>query len=276
MGAIMPPVDVNQSKLMGELQKRIKKGPITMVFVYADWCGHCQTYKDTYSKLENNPNRNIQIARVRDDMFPSANITNAKIEGYPSVILVDKNNKAMSFKSENGASTNDIPEHSNVEKMNNIIEGDMSTITREKSGVNNNSVNNVSVNNNSGVSRPTAQNLTTKISESMEKLNTKNTNNVAVPRTEMDSINNNSKKYMDSFIEQNKKPAPQGQLGGNCGCDRWTGGAGGLYGLLSSVASSSVVPIALLGTGAYLAKKRATLKKTLKSKRRAIKKTRKH
>ena len=35
MGAIMPPIDVRSKNSIGEMMKRVKKGPLTIVLVYA-------------------------------------------------------------------------------------------------------------------------------------------------------------------------------------------------------------------------------------------------
>jgi thiol-disulfide isomerase/thioredoxin len=121
MGRLLPPVDIKEDSQLSELEKRIKEGPLTLVLVYADWCGHCQKFKPTMEQLENIPERSIQTARIRDDMFPKSALSSAKIEGYPTLMLVDKTGKVENFKSENGNVTNAIPDHTNVEKMTALV-----------------------------------------------------------------------------------------------------------------------------------------------------------
>lgn len=122
MGRLMPPVDVRGESQLAELEKRIKSGPLTLVLVYADWCGHCTEFKPTMEQLERCPGRTVQTARVRDDMFPKSSLANTtKIEGYPTLMLVKKNGEATAFKKSSGEVTNAIPDHTNVNKMKLIV-----------------------------------------------------------------------------------------------------------------------------------------------------------
>ena len=70
MGTIMEPVDVDSEEKIDDLDARIQIGKLSLVFVYAPWCGHCQHYKPIMDELEKMPNRSVQIARVRDDVYP--------------------------------------------------------------------------------------------------------------------------------------------------------------------------------------------------------------
>ena len=105
-GIIYPPLDVRSPNDLTGILKRITKGPITIVLVYADWCGHCHTLMPHFKKASNLPNRNAQVISVRDDMVEQYNNTvNSKInskapkldvEGYPSVLLVGPNGTKIS------------------------------------------------------------------------------------------------------------------------------------------------------------------------------------
>jgi thiol-disulfide isomerase/thioredoxin len=250
MGRIMPPVDVNHASLMGEFEKRVKAGPLTLVFVYADWCGHCQNYKKTFEQLENNKNRTVQIARLRDDVVGKANIANAKIEGYPSVILVNNKNEALTFETENGEKTNDIPDSRNVNKMNLIVE--------------NAGKNGSIVSQNQNMTKP-SENVETSIPNSISRSSYPNTlKPVEVPEESADMEPANSLVYKS-------RPSKIEVQAGGCGCALQTGG-GGLYGLLSSVAMNSLPAMALLGLAQRRSipktkKKSRRIRKTLKKKR---------
>jgi thiol-disulfide isomerase/thioredoxin len=121
MGRLLPPVDVQTDSQIHELEKRIKEGPLTLVLVYADWCGHCQRFKPMMDDLEKCPDRSIQTARIRDDMFPKSSLSSAKIEGYPTLMLVKKNGEVASFKNNQGEVTNAIPEHTDMQKMTTLV-----------------------------------------------------------------------------------------------------------------------------------------------------------
>jgi hypothetical protein len=54
-------------------------------------------------------------------MFPKSSISSAKIEGYPTLMLVDKTGNVETFKTETGETTNAIPDHTNVQKMTALV-----------------------------------------------------------------------------------------------------------------------------------------------------------
>jgi len=117
----MPPVDVRSPGMLGELSKRVRAGPLTLVLVYADWCGHCQNFKPLMDQIEAEPNRSVQIARVRDDVFPKSAVNKNKIEGYPSLMLVNSAGTAVNFEDKNGNSTAVVPEYTNLNKMKSLV-----------------------------------------------------------------------------------------------------------------------------------------------------------
>jgi thiol-disulfide isomerase/thioredoxin len=105
-GRIMPPVDVRSNGDLKGLEKRIRSGPLTLVFVYADWCGHCHNFAPHFDGAVKQAaaNRSVQAVKVNDAMLPAVNSYMNKnmarseeinVEGYPSLILVDTNGKKM-------------------------------------------------------------------------------------------------------------------------------------------------------------------------------------
>jgi thiol-disulfide isomerase/thioredoxin len=101
---IMPHIDVRSKADIPELMKRIVKGPITVVLVYADWCGHCHTYKPKFNKAVQNKNNSSQTASLNETMVDSfnnelmklnPNATPLKVSGYPSIETVSSNYGSM-------------------------------------------------------------------------------------------------------------------------------------------------------------------------------------
>ena len=101
----MAVVDVRSEKEIGEFEMTLHTGPITIVLVYADWCGHCQNYKkDVWSNIvdwrkeqaENGIPMN-QLASVHYDQLPNTSQKNVNLDGYPSVLVVGNDKKAATF-----------------------------------------------------------------------------------------------------------------------------------------------------------------------------------
>jgi thiol-disulfide isomerase/thioredoxin len=94
-GHLMSPIDVRSSKDLKGFMDRVKKGPLTIVLVYADWCGHCKNFMPHFDMASKTPNRSVQVAKVSDVMVDKMNETLVKnngkpvsVEGYPSVIAI--------------------------------------------------------------------------------------------------------------------------------------------------------------------------------------------
>ena len=98
-GRILPPLDVRSKNSLGEFEKRIKKGPVTIIMVYADWCGHCHTMMPHFDAASASKDRSVQSIKLNETMMSDANAvikksinTNAKpisVNGFPSIIVVD-------------------------------------------------------------------------------------------------------------------------------------------------------------------------------------------
>jgi thiol-disulfide isomerase/thioredoxin len=115
-GRIMPPIDVRSMSQLKGMWDRIASGPITFVLIYADWCGHCHRFKPEFDAAASMPGRSVNVVSVNDEMFPAVKRTieqnsgkpsSMNVEGYPTVLLVDKEGKTIS-------SMNTIPDRSKI------------------------------------------------------------------------------------------------------------------------------------------------------------------
>jgi len=99
-GKILPPLDVRSNKQLKEFERRIKQGDLTIVLVWAPWCGHCHKFMPHFDAAAKSPNRSVQAVKVEETMLPAVNEILRKnvnksaaplnVEGYPSIIVVDK------------------------------------------------------------------------------------------------------------------------------------------------------------------------------------------
>jgi thiol-disulfide isomerase/thioredoxin len=102
MGRVSPPVDVRSASDIPKALQRLQKGPITLVFVYADWCGHCHTFKPKFNNAVKTPNRDMEVVSINEKVLTPFNNAMAKTiptaspiepDGYPEVLIVNKMGK---------------------------------------------------------------------------------------------------------------------------------------------------------------------------------------
>ena len=119
-GRLTSPVDVRSRDSVPAFEKLLEKGPLTIVLVYADWCGACNRFKEnTWNHVTKMGNRTMNISSVREDMLPETSLANSKISHYPSLLLVGKDKRAAEFLSPEGEATNAMPnnERKNIEQL---------------------------------------------------------------------------------------------------------------------------------------------------------------
>ncbi len=118
-------VDVRSTADMGKLMDLIKSNKIVLILVYADWCGHCQTFKkDVWAPLSSMPNRKVPLAAVNESVLAESPVASAKIDGYPSVLMMGQDMKAAEFTDPSGATTNAMPNARDLEAMRTIVAND--------------------------------------------------------------------------------------------------------------------------------------------------------
>jgi thiol-disulfide isomerase/thioredoxin len=95
----MPPIDVKSSKDIRSMIQRIVKGPVTVILVYADWCGHCHHFMPVFDKCANSTNRTSQVIKINEKMMPEVEqslqsvnqkINSLNVEAYPTVLAVNR------------------------------------------------------------------------------------------------------------------------------------------------------------------------------------------
>jgi thiol-disulfide isomerase/thioredoxin len=114
-------LDVREPNDIPAFENMLKQGPITFVLVYADWCGHCKEYKaNTWKNLESVPNKANNLASVHFDQLDKTSLKNAKIDGYPSLLVVGTDGEPATF-NKDGEKTNAMPELRNENLLKSLL-----------------------------------------------------------------------------------------------------------------------------------------------------------
>jgi thiol-disulfide isomerase/thioredoxin len=235
-------VDVRSKKDVAEFEKTLSLGPITLVLVYADWCGHCKHFKeDIWTDLQNLPNKKVNLASVHYDQLANTSQKDAKINGYPSLLVIGNDKKPATFNDTNGEVTNALPDSRNKEMLETMVTSDPNTLP-ETLEQNTSVVETPIVVNNSNVPQTTLNFQP----NTLEKRNEFNTE-VMPPNTLSDRVVNNT---MKNTINKEKTP----QAGGS------------LLDTLIKIAQATA-PAALL-TGAAVYRTKSKSRKIKKSKKR--------
>jgi thiol-disulfide isomerase/thioredoxin len=106
----MGSIDVRNDSDIAGFESLLSRGPLALIYVHADFCGHCKTFSETVWNNAKKENMNVNAASVHYDMVDKTSLSKAKIEGYPSLLLVGKDKKAAEFKDDMGKKTNAMPE----------------------------------------------------------------------------------------------------------------------------------------------------------------------
>jgi thiol-disulfide isomerase/thioredoxin len=285
-------LDVRSQNEVSDLEKMISIGPLTLVLVYADWCGHCHNFKEKmWNEVNTIPNKSVNTASVHYDMLDKTSLANSKIEGYPSLLLVGTDKKPADFVEEDGTKTNAMPPPANVSELKSIVQTPLPTPVRNANSVAQTIVNRGNMGPEEEVVeavsvKPNSIETVTEVAEETPMnvvSNNKNRNTVSVSNVISNNQNRNVKPSVvnapsfkpanveslgvppdaltDLVESQRRQPSSDTQTGGGAR-------GGGLYAALLEVTREAAPAAFLLAAASLKAKHRKT-----RSKRKNTKKT---
>ena len=104
----------------------LSKGPLTLVYINAKWCGACHRFNDeVWSHLTKLKNKSVNLASVDSEMIGRTTLANVPRKFYPTLMLVGKDKKPATFEDEEGNPTNAMPRNNTLsedrEALSNLI-----------------------------------------------------------------------------------------------------------------------------------------------------------
>jgi thiol-disulfide isomerase/thioredoxin len=129
----MPPImDVSNEGQLAALEELRKKHIIILVNVYADWCGHCHTYKPMLEEFAQIPGRKMPIARINEKVLAKSPAAKAKLKGFPTNVLLGRDGSFAEFNDEEGEPTHAVPNMRDKKAMKVLLLSDPSKLTENK------------------------------------------------------------------------------------------------------------------------------------------------
>jgi thiol-disulfide isomerase/thioredoxin len=124
-------IDVATDADVPKLEALLKKNPIVLILIHADWCGHCQTFKPQWEEYKKMSGRKVPMASVNEKVLAKTALKNAKIDGFPSTVVYSgKDGSFGSFKNDKGEETNSVPNIRDKEIMTKILRAKPSMLKR--------------------------------------------------------------------------------------------------------------------------------------------------
>jgi len=160
-------IDIETEADLPKLMASTKNAKVVLVFIHADWCGHCQTFKPNWADYKSTPGRNIPMVSVNEKVLSKTPFSKAKIDGYPSnIIYSPKDGSMASFKKENGEETNSVPNIRDKAAMTKLLKANPNELMANKG-------NTVALNSESLEATPDMRNkLTESGKKAIEEINT--------------------------------------------------------------------------------------------------------
>jgi len=80
---------VTKASQYRDVERMIRKGPLTIILVHSPSCGHCVRYMPMWDKLTNIKNKNSNMIKMKADAFSKTPLSEkVSISGVPSVLFV--------------------------------------------------------------------------------------------------------------------------------------------------------------------------------------------
>ena len=238
------------AKTLGDVDKlveNIKNNVVTLLLIYADWCGHCGTFKnDVWKKLAGMKGRKMPMAQINEKVLGhlKEKIPGLKIDGYPTVSLIGNDLKAAEVKDPvSGEMSNALPNTRDMESMTKLITAEPNQVIAD---------NNMGSSEEHKSATPTAESLVARKEAGRNAINNMNngTPNISADTSTVDNPPN----VEDDLVESQGSPVEEESGPATVG--------GSLYAALLSATRQMAVPVALTAAGVALSRRKKVRKGT--------------
>ena len=111
---------VDAPSKIGHLERMLKNGKLTIVLIYADWCGACTRFKKSiWGPMSQKPAIHNRIA-IREDLVGKTPLAGSKYTYLPTIMVVDERGQPQAVEGPQGR-TNAIPTPRTLEEMKRIV-----------------------------------------------------------------------------------------------------------------------------------------------------------
>ena len=111
---------VDAPSKIGLVEKMLKNGKLTIVLIYADWCGACTRFKKSiWGPMSQKPAIHNRIA-IREDLVGKTPLAGSKYTYLPTIMVVDERGQPQAVEGPQGR-TNAIPTPRTLEEMKRIV-----------------------------------------------------------------------------------------------------------------------------------------------------------
>ena len=245
-------IDAKTVADVDKLVENIKNNVVTLLLVYADWCGHCGTFKkDIWKRLANIKGRKLPMAQVNEKVLQhlKEKIPDFKIDGYPTVSLIGRDMRAAEVNDPaTGERTNALPNTRDMASMTKLVTADPSQVVAD------NSMGSALPEEENKSATPTAESLVARMEAGRNAIN--NMNN-GTPNVNADTSTpvNNPPNVEDDLVESQEsaetpKDTPPATVGGS------------LYAALLAAARQATVPAVLTAAGVAVSRRKKVRKGT--------------
>lgn len=111
---------VDMASKIGSLERLLHNGRLTVVLIYADWCGACTRFKrDIWGPMSRRPALHNRVA-VREDLIKNTSLAGTNYKYLPTIMMVNEKGEPEAVDGPEGR-TNAIPTPKSPEDMSKIV-----------------------------------------------------------------------------------------------------------------------------------------------------------